>query len=59
MTREEAKKRILGVFLNELEADDEALFGPDAIEGERDYPAFDGARKELLVEFKRRTAGHG
>lgn len=54
MTREEAKKKILGLFLSELTDDDEALFGPKGIEGERDHKAFDGARKELIVEFKRR-----
>lgn len=56
MTREEAKKQILGLFLEQLSQDDEALFGLNAIEGERDFPAFDGARKELITEFGRRTA---
>jgi len=55
MNRAEAKRQILGVFLGELSDDDEALFGPDGIEGERDYSAFDGARKELIAEFSRRT----
>lgn len=56
MTREEAKKQILSLFLGQLSEDDEALFGPDGIEGERDSPAFDGARVELIAEFERRTA---
>lgn len=55
MTRDDAKKQILGVFLRDLSDDDEALFGPDGIEGERDFTAFDGARKELIEEFERRT----
>lgn len=54
MTREQAKKQILGLFLEELSADDEALFGADYIEGEPGYAAFDGARKELIAEFERR-----
>lgn len=55
MTKAEAKKKILGLFLGELSADDEALFGPDGIEGERDYKAFNAARLELQEEFERRT----
>lgn len=55
MTRAEAKKKILGVLLNELVNDDEALFGPEVTEGEPDFAAFDGARKELVEEFERRT----
>jgi len=55
MTRDQAKKQILGLFLGQLSEDDEALFGPDGVEGERDHAAFDGARKELIAEFTRRT----
>lgn len=55
MTKDEAKKQILGLFLGQLSEDDEALFGPDGIEGERHHKAFDGARKELIAEFERRT----
>lgn len=57
MTREEAKKQILGVFLHELSNDDETLFGPGGMEGEPDHRAFDGARKELIAEFTRRVDG--
>lgn len=58
MTRAEAKKKILGVLLNELTNDDLELFGDevmDAGEGSRLWKAFDGARNELLEEFRRRT----
>lgn len=56
MTRADAKKKILGFFLNQLTGDDAALFGDDVDEGSRDWKAYDAARKELLDEFARRTA---
>ena len=55
MTRNEAKKKILGLFLSQLTGDDRALFGEDVDEGTHEWRAYDGARDELLTEFARRT----
>ena len=56
MTRAEAKKKILGLFLTELTGNDEALFGDEIHEGSQEWNAYDSARKELIEEFARRTA---
>lgn len=61
MTKSDAKKKILNVLLDDLEADDEALFGEFDSKGERlmidsqEWRALDAARVELQREFRRRT----
>jgi hypothetical protein len=61
MTKAEAKKKILNMLLDELEADDEALFGELGSKGDRlmidsqEWRCLDAARVELQREFRRRT----
>ncbi len=59
MTRAQAKKQLLGFLINQLMADDEAPFGETVADDteSQEYRAFDGARKELVEEFERRSKG--
>lgn len=59
MTRTEAKKRLLGFLINQLDTDDCAPFGEEIAEqgsGTQAYDAFNAAREELIKEFTRRGA---
>lgn len=61
MTKAEAKKKLLNYILDQLEDDDEALFGDTDSKGgpllidSQEYRALDAARCDLQREFRRRT----
>lgn len=58
MTKAEVKKQILGLLLETLQNDDEALFGQQLFEQFEATPRLErscfAARDELVTEFKKR-----